>query len=143
MITFEYRLPEDINYFRRSVGWYEFSERQLSCVKANSLCALTALDGDKEVASARLVGDGGYQFFISDVIVLPEYQRQGIGKKMLHILMDFALSKAEDGETIMLNLMSAKDKEPFYEKLGFMRRPNDERGSGMTQFLTKGEQKND
>ena len=58
---------------------------------------------------------------------------------MLKELMNCALSVAEEGETIMVNLMSAKDKEPFYEKLGFMRRPNDERGSGMTRFLTKGE----
>lgn len=51
--------------------------------------------------------------------------------------MDKALSVADEGETIMINLMAAKDKEPFYEKLGFMRRPNDERGCGMTRFLKK------
>ncbi len=139
MITYELRLPKDINSFRRSVGWYELSQRQLDCAKARSVFAITALDGEKEVGSARVVGDGGYQFFISDVIVRPEYQRMGIGSMMMKKLMECALSAAEDGETIMINLMSAKDKEPFYESLGFMRRPNDERGSGMTRFLTKGE----
>lgn len=137
MITYEYRLPNDINSFRRSVGWYELSERQLECAKNNSVFAITALDGDKEVGSARVVGDGGYQFFISDVIVRPEYQKMGIGREMLNRLMDCALSVADEDETIMINLMSAKEKEPFYEKLGFMRRPNDERGCGMTKFLTK------
>lgn len=67
----------------------------------------------------------------------PEYQGQGIGREMLSRLMDKALSVADKGETIMINLMAAKDKEPFYEKLGFMRRPNDERGCGMTRFLKK------
>lgn len=137
MITYEYRIPKDINSFRRSVGWYELSERQLAAAKNNSVFAITALDGEKEVGSARVVGDGGYQFFISDVIVRPEYQGMGIGREMLNRLMDCALSVADDGETIMVNLMSAKDKEGFYEKLGFMRRPNDERGCGMTLFLTK------
>ena len=137
MITYEYRLPEDINSFRRSVGWYELSERQLECAKNRSVFAITALDGNKEVGSARIVGDGGYQFFISDVIVRPEYQKMGIGREMLNRLMDCALSVADEGETIMINLMSAKDKELFYEKLGFMRRPNEERGCGMTKFLTK------
>ncbi len=137
MITYEYRIPKDINSFRRSVGWYELSERQLNAAKNNSVFAITALDGEKEVGSARVVGDGGYQFFISDVIVRPEYQGMGIGREMLNRLMDKALSVADDGETIMINLMSAKDKEGFYEKLGFMRRPNDERGCGMTLFLTK------
>lgn len=137
MITYEYRIPKDINSFRRSVGWYELSERQLTAAKNNSVFAITALDGEKEVGSARVVGDGGYQFFISDVIVRPEYQGMGIGREMLNRLMNCALSVADDGETIMINLMSAKDKEGFYEKLGFMRRPNDERGCGMTLFLTK------
>ncbi|MBQ8790995.1 MAG: GNAT family N-acetyltransferase [Ruminiclostridium sp.] len=137
MITYEYRIPKDINSFRRSVGWYELSERQLAAAKNNSVFAITALDGEKEVGSARVVGDGGYQFFISDVIVRPEYQGMGIGREMLNRLMNCALSVADDGETIMINLMSAKDKEGFYEKLGFMRRPNDERGCGMTLFLTK------
>ena len=139
MITCELRLPTDINSFRRSVDWYELSERQLECAKKNSVFAITALDGEKEVGSARVVGDGGYQFFISDVIVRPEYQRMGIGSMMMRKLMECILSVAEDGETVMVNLMSAKDKEPFYESLGFMRRPNAERGSGMTRFLTKGE----
>lgn len=137
MITYEYRIPKDINSFRRSVGWYELSERQLAAAKNNSVFAITALDEEKEVGSARVVGDGGYQFFISDVIVRPEYQGMGIGREMLNRLMNCALSVADDGETIMINLMSAKDKEGFYEKLGFMRRPNDERGCGMTLFLTK------
>ncbi len=137
MITYELRIPNDINSFRRSVGWYELSERQLNAAKNNSVFAITALDGEKEVGSARVVGDGGYQFFISDVIVRPEYQGMGIGREMLNRLMECALSVADDDETIMVNLMSAKDKEGFYEKLGFMRRPNDERGCGMTLFLTK------
>ena len=137
MINYEYRIPKDINSFRRSVGWYELSERQLAAAKNNSVFAITALDEEKEVGSARVVGDGGYQFFISDVIVRPEYQGMGIGREMLNRLMNCALSVADDGETIMINLMSAKDKEGFYEKLGFMRRPNDERGCGMTLFLTK------
>ena len=36
-----------------------------------------------------------------------------------------------------IELLSAKDKEPFYEKFGFFRRPNDERGAGMSQFYTQ------
>ena len=62
MITYEYRLPHDINSFRRSVGWYELSPRQLNCALKSSVFAITALDGEKEVGSARVVGDGGYQF---------------------------------------------------------------------------------
>lgn len=98
MITYEYRLPHDINSFRRSVGWYELSPRQLNCALKSSVFAITALDGEKE----DRLGKGsrrrnGYQFFISDVIVRPEYQGQGIGREMLSRLMDKALSVADRG----------------------------------------------
>ena len=44
MITYEYRLPHDINSFRRSVGWYELSPRQLNCALKSSVFAITALE---------------------------------------------------------------------------------------------------
>ncbi|MFR2153871.1 MAG: hypothetical protein ACLS48_03580 [[Eubacterium] siraeum] len=50
MITYEYRLPHDINSFRRSVGWYELSPRQLNCALKSSVFAITALDGEKKSA---------------------------------------------------------------------------------------------
>ena len=43
------------------------------------------------------------------------------------------------GWKVTLNLNSAKGKEPFYKKLGFKERPNDEAGAGMSQWLTADE----
>ena len=39
------------------------------------------------------------------------------------------------GFKVKLNLNSAKGKEPFYEKLGFKQRPNEDAGAGMDQWL--------
>ena len=36
---------------------------------------------------------------------------------------------------VNLNLNSAKGKEPFYAKLGFVERPNEDAGAGMNQWL--------
>jgi hypothetical protein len=36
----------------------------------------------------------------------------------------------------MVNLMSAMNKEPFYEKMGFHKRPFGNHGSGMSQWIT-------
>jgi len=38
---------------------------------------------------------------------------------------------------ISVNLMSAKGREPFYEKFGFNVRPNENRGAGMDQWIQK------
>jgi hypothetical protein len=36
----------------------------------------------------------------------------------------------------MINLMAARGKEGFYKKFGFIERPNDEKGAGMSQWAT-------
>ena len=38
-----------------------------------------------------------------------------------------------------MELMSAGGKEPFYEKLGFKRRPTETRGAGMMKMVGKEE----
>jgi hypothetical protein len=46
-------------------------------------------------------------------------------------------SLREEESTMMLCLMCAKGREPFYEKHGFMQRPTDALGPGMIQYLTE------
>ena len=141
MITFDKTISfEEYNYLRSLVDWYQVSERQFIKSIPKSIFITVGRDSEtgQAVSMARAVGDGGYHLLVVDVIVHPDYQRQGIGKQMISQLMDFVHTEyIEDGETTMVSLLSAKDKEPFYEKFGFFRRPNDERGAGMSQFYTQ------
>lgn len=139
MITFEKEITyEDYNELRKLVGWCPISQRQFNISIPNSRFITVGKCDGKTISMARAVGDGGYHLLVVDVIVHPDYQRQGIGKQMISQLMEFVKSGyVEAGETTMVSLLSAKDKEPFYEKVGFMRRPNDERGAGMSMFYTQ------
>lgn len=139
MITFDKKITyEDYNELRRLVGWGSISQRQFNISIPNSRFITVGKCDGKTISMARAVGDGGYHLLVVDVIVHPDFQRQGIGKQMIAQLMDFVKSGyVEPGETTMVSLLSAKDKEPFYEKVGFMRRPNDERGAGMSLFYTQ------
>ena len=129
---------EEYNELRRLVGWGTISARQFNTSIPNSRFITVGKSDGKTVSMARAVGDGGYHLLIVDVIVHPDFQGQGIGKEMLSQLMDFVKNGyVEKGETTMVSLLSAKGKEPFYEKMGFMRRPNDERGAGMSLFYTQ------
>ena len=129
---------EEYNELRRLVGWGTISERQFNTSIPNSRFITVGKCDGKTVSMARAVGDGGYHLLIVDVIVHPDFQGQGIGKEMLSQLMDFVKNGyVEKGETTMVSLLSAKGKEPFYEKMGFMKRPNDERGAGMSLFYTQ------
>ena len=135
-ITFDNTLTFEEHCFLRSeVGWTPVSRRQHDTALEKSLFITVVRDGGKCIGLSRAVGDGGYLLLLGEVIVLPEYQRQGIGSAMMRRFLDFAASTRMPGETVMINLMSAKGKEGFYEKFGFMRRPNDERGAGMCRFF--------
>lgn len=128
----------EYNELRRLVGWGTISERQFNTSIPNSRFITVGKCNGRTISMARAVGDGGYHLLIVDVIVHPDFQGRGIGKEMLSQLMNFVKNGyVEKGETTMVSLLSAKGKEPFYEKLGFMKRPNDERGAGMSLFYTQ------
>ena len=59
--------------------------------------------------------DGKYYASIVDVIVLPEYQNQGIGKEILSLL------KSELDSYLFITLTSAPGKDTFYKKQGWLK----------------------
>ena len=75
--------------------------------------------------------------FICDVIVRPDHQSMGLGRQIIETVLAWLEKQVREEETIMVNLMSAMDKEPFYEKLGFHKRPFGNHGSGMSLWLKK------
>ena len=72
------------------IGWTNYTDRPEMVKNAyeNSLLTLGAYDGDRLVGVIRTVGDGFSVVFIQDILVLPEYQRQGIGTQLLKTVMD-------------------------------------------------------
>ena len=86
-------------------------ERALS----HSLAIYLALDGDAVVGLVRLVGDGFSSIFVQDLIVLPSYQRQGIGSD----LMKEALGDFKDAYQVQLVTEQTEKTLGFYRSLGF------------------------
>lgn len=75
----------------------------------NSRTTVFAYDNDKLIGFGRALSDGAYQAALYDLAILPEYQGKGIGKKILHFLM-------EHNATCNFILYASIGKEPFYEK---------------------------
>jgi len=124
--------PEEYSQLRQLVGW-GIHERDV-IVKAlpRSLYCVCAVKETEVIGMARIIGDGGIAYYIQDVIVKPEYQRQGIGTQLMNKIMEYVRTHASDNTGI--GLMAAKGKEPFYTRYGFTIRPDDKAGSGMTMF---------
>lgn len=133
---------ENYIYLRNEVGFSKTPIDQTQKALANGLFSVVAQCNGKNAGMGRLVGDGIMYWYIQDVAVLPEYQGQGIGKAIVKRLMQYVEEHSIPGTYTTIGLMAAKDKDAFYEKLGFISRPNDTCGSGMIKrFLVEDKEK--
>ena len=108
---------EAVLHLYQAVGWtnYTHQPQMLEQALSHSLAIYTALDGDAVVGLVRLVGDGFSSVFVQDLIVLPSYQRQGIGSN----LMTEALADYKDAYQIQLATEQTEKTLGFYRSLGF------------------------
>mgnify|MGYP001756836947 FL=1 len=85
---------KDIPKLYDSVGWSAYTDDLVALENGfnNSLKVLAAYKNDELVGIIRAVGDGYTVVFIQDILVLPEYQRQGIGSALLKAIVDCYLS---------------------------------------------------
>lgn len=126
---------EEYNALRRSVSWKELPEEQAKRGLSNTYYLTAAVLNGETIGLARVISDGGYVAYIADVIVNQEYQGKGVGRMILNDVMDYIKNVLSRGETVMVILVAAKGKEEFYEKFGFIKRPNEQYGAGMTLWL--------
>lgn len=120
---------------RACVHWKILSKEQAEAALKNSIYIVTAYMGSSCVGMGRLVGDGAVICYVQDLIVLPQAQAQGIGSKVLTALKAYVEKLRIEQTEMMFCLMSAKGREDFYKKHGFLARPTDQLGPGMIQYL--------
>lgn len=128
---------EQFNALRVSAGWKVIHSDLAQKGLDNTAYIIAACDNDLPVGMARVITDYGYTVIITDVVVLPEYQRKGIGREIMARIMAYIDQSIAPDQAKLINLMSAKGKEGFYKKFGFQERPNDTLGCGMTQWIEK------
>ncbi len=136
MIRYEkYITAEEYMELRRKVGWCEFPLEEAQNGIDNAYMVVSAREDDKAVGVVRLLWDRGYIAFLSDVIVDPAYQGQGIGKRLVETCIEKIKTDMNPGYKVKMCLLAAKGKEQFYKKLGFDERPNENLGAGMDQWI--------
>ena len=127
---------EEYLYLRSRVSWRALSREQADKAIENSLFFVKAVDDEGNILGmGRIVGDGAVICYIQDLIVVPEAQGNSIGRKIIERLIEYVKGISVEDTTMMLCLMCAKGREPFYEKFGFVARPNNVLGPGMIQYI--------
>jgi GNAT superfamily N-acetyltransferase len=81
----------------------------------NSYAVCSALIDETIIGFGRAISDGQYQSAIYDVVVLPQYQNQGVGKAIMKAL----LQALPPHGTVLI--YAAPGKESFYHQFGFGR----------------------
>lgn len=88
-------------------GNYDMEKTQAALSKTINI---TAYDGPVLAGCLRILTDGYYFGTITELLVLPEYRKQGIGSKLLQL--------ARDNTPTTLYFGAQPGVEPFYEKNG-------------------------
>ncbi|MED3561885.1 GNAT family N-acetyltransferase [Bacillus xiapuensis] len=107
-----------------SVGWNKHSNEVIKQVfEASNVHVFAELDG-RIVGFGRALSDGVFNAAIYDVVVHKEYQKLGIAKRILDLLL------AQLQNVSCIHLISTTGNEEFYRKAGFKKIK-----TGMARYL--------
>jgi ribosomal protein S18 acetylase RimI-like enzyme len=79
--------PHAVRELYVTVGWWPERQEQEIAYVLDADLAVGAWDGDRLVGFARAVSDGRFHAYIDDVLVYPDYQREGLGSLLLTELL--------------------------------------------------------
>jgi len=135
-IDFRSEVPASDQFWKlfQTTGWndkYRLSPDKLIQALNSSWYVLSAYEAEKLVGFGRLVSDGVLHAMIYELIVLPGYQGQGLGGKILEKLV----TKCKESGVRDIQLFCAAGKREFYEKRGFAPRPDNAPGM---QYVRQG-----
>ena len=110
------KLPaKEIADLREAVGWNRMEEA-FTNKNLNNLFELGCQEGGKLTGYLNAVSNKVTDAYIQDVMVVPEYQRRGIGTE----LMKRALLRIKEMDIYMVSVIYGEETlRPFYEKFGF------------------------
>ncbi|SDR81853.1 GNAT family N-acetyltransferase [Christiangramia echinicola] len=134
-IKIEHRNPSVAEYqlLRSSTNWEELSDATVEKGLEGSLFSVCFMVGGEMAGAGRIIGDGAIYFYIQDVIVLPEYQKTGLGDMIMQELESWLKENAQKHSFI--GLMASEGVKDFYTRYGYSARGG--RKPGMFKMMEK------
>ena len=136
MIEFKDNISaEEFCKLRESVGFQKLTTEQAERVLLNTSFIVNAICNGKSVGVIRVLTDMLTDAYITDVIVSPDFQGKGLGRKLLNKVVADLEKISENNVKLACSLYTNPGKETFYEKFVFQKLPNDKYGYGMLREL--------
>ena len=120
MITYQTTKTIEDNDLRPlydAVGWISYTKQiaDLGVLVANAHFVISAWHNDQLVGIIRTVGDDVSIQYVQDILVLPDYQNEGIGSELLERVME----ESKDIRQFVLMTDASNEKViKFYQKNG-------------------------
>lgn len=113
-------------------GWSSYTRNLVSLQKSiqNSQDVITVWDKEQLVGLLRTIGDTETILYIQDILILSEYKRQGIGRR----LIEQVLALNQNCRQFVLLTEDNEESRGFYEALGF---ESCDRGSAVAFAMQK------
>ncbi len=106
--------------FQLAAFWAEDRKREdLAVALAHSKPVVSAWDEEQLIGFARATSDGVYRATIWDVVIHPDYQGSGLGRKLVQTV----LAHPHVAYTERVYLMTTH-QQAFYERIGFNVNPS-------------------
>lgn len=125
---------DDFNYLTDKVSWGTRDADVVEDALNNTLFSVSVYDDNKIIGYGRIIGDKTIFLYIQDIMVIPEYQGQKVGTKIMNALLTKVDEYKKVNPNIRTYLGASKGKEEFYEKFGFKTRSSVDLGEGMVLF---------
>jgi ribosomal protein S18 acetylase RimI-like enzyme len=117
VLSAEIPKPDEYILLRLAAGLSEKTPEAAQLGLPRTLFGVCIRDDGKLVGMGRVIGDGGCNFEVVDVAVHPEYQRQGIGSRVMQSIMNYLQENAPSSAYV--SLIADGGAPRLYEKFGF------------------------
>ena len=126
-IDYDIQTP-DFQRIRKLVGWNELSTIQVDRALIGSMINVSVFKGNECVGVGRIVGDNVLKGMLTDIMVDPSYQHQGVGKLIVTTLIEKLESSVKEGESFQLEASPTAENREFYIKCGLKYKPENQDG---------------
>lgn len=106
-------LKEVITLYNKASLKRPDDERRMELMLRNANIKISAWHNEKLVGFLRAFTDFYFDCYVNDIAVDPEYQGNGVGRKLVEHLKPLLEQNA------MIFLISAPESKEFYQKIGF------------------------
>jgi ribosomal protein S18 acetylase RimI-like enzyme len=110
---------EEIVDLYKSADWWRDAPDARAAVSAmirgSFRFMIARLPEGRIVGMARVISDGCSDAYIQDVVVLPSYRKQGIGRELIRRLTEYCVAR----KIAWIGLVAEPGTQKFYEELGY------------------------